>query len=1007
MPALRLLLCALFALSGFCGLIYESVWSHYLRTYLGHAAHGQTVVLVIFVGGLALGAWLAARYTRRFREPLLAYAIAEIAIGVFALVFHPLFVAVSNVSLDTLLPAVCSDSGWCVTQWIIAALLIVVPATALGATFPWMVAGVLRRQPAAPGHTVGVLYFANSAGAVAGVLASAFVLIPAFGLPGTAVFAGAVNIAIGAIVVAIAQYLRAPVAEPVVEPVQPAPVVKPRGRKAARAASDAAVARADATPVSQPTAVASPALVRKLLWVAALTGVSSFVYEIVWVRMLALLLGASTHAFELMLAAFIAGLATGSAWIRTRIDRIRDHAAFLGHVQVWMGVAAIATLALYPWLFDLLASFLAALARNEPGYALYQAGSAAIALLVMLPATFLAGMTLPLITTRLLNAGAGEPAIGNVYAANTVGAIAGVILAVHVLLPISGIKGALLAGALVDLLLGVWLLRRPRGELVFSWPAFAGVAFGLGMFGVVAAGLQLDPRRIASGVFREGGAQLADASRVVFHADGKTATVTVVEADGRRTISTNGKPDASIALRGTSPTLDESTQVLLGALALAAHPQAKRAAAVGIGSGMTSTALLASPAIERVDTIEIERRMVDGAKAFGERNAAIFSDARSRFVYDDAKAWLARTGEAFDLIVSEPSNPWVSGVASLFSEETYARFARHLASGGVLVQWIQLYEIDGALLSSIFRALVTAFPHYTVYQVSPADVVVIASRERTPRVDSAAVFAHKDLAAMLRGVGVNNAADIDGRWRGDAFTVNAMMAAFDAPANSDYRPFVDLNAARARFVRANSATLFSAPLASTSMLETLGAAAPRSEASMRLASALSEAVEAQADVSLPPAHAAYADAVRATRELFRTCKAGTPPAVLLEGAIGTAMVINDHAQRAQAEAAWKSLRTGDCYRSLDPRVRRWVELFGAVAARDAAAMAELGTQALAGAPHEFARDYALRAAVVGEIAQGRPEIGAMLIEAHAPQGRAPWLVALREASAGRSIAVAR
>src|SRR5690606_16337036 len=151
--------------------------------------------------------------TQRWREPLLAYAVAEIAIGLFALLFPWLFNAMGGWSLDTLLPAVCGDAGLCVTQWIVAALLIVLPATALGATFPWMVAGVLRREPATPGYTVGVLYFANSAGAVVGVLASAFVLIPAYGLPGTVIFAGVLNLAIGAIVAAIAWRVRVPAAE--------------------------------------------------------------------------------------------------------------------------------------------------------------------------------------------------------------------------------------------------------------------------------------------------------------------------------------------------------------------------------------------------------------------------------------------------------------------------------------------------------------------------------------------------------------------------------------------------------------------------------------------------------------------------------------------------------------------------------------------------------------------------------------------------------------------------
>jgi predicted membrane-bound spermidine synthase len=999
LAAQRLALYGLFAVSGFCGLIYESIWSHYLRNYLGHAAHGQTVVLVIFVGGLALGAWLAGRATDRLREPLLAYAAAEIFIGICAFAFHPVFVGFTGWAYDTLLPAVCGESGWCATQWITAALLIAAPAIALGATFPWMAAGVLRRYPDTPGHEISVLYFLNSFGAVLGVLASAFVFIPALGLPGTVMLAGALNVFVGVAVGAIAWRRQAP--EPVVE-ASPEPPAAAKGKSAKRARAVAVSA-----PAAPPTTGVPPReLVTMFLLVAALTGASSFVYEIVWIRMLALVLGASTHAFELMLAAFILGLALGGAWIRNRIDRIADARAFLGHVQVWMGLAALLTLPLYTMLFDGFAWLMGGLARTGPGYSLFQVASAAIALAVMLPATFLAGMTLPLITHRLLAAGAGERAIGSVYATNTLGAILGVIATVHVLIPLFGLKGALLAGALIDLLLGVWLLRRPKGDLAFSWPGFAAVIVALGVFGVVAAGVKLDPLRLASGVFRDGVPKLADNSSIVYHRDGKTATVTVVDFPGRRMLRTNGKTDASVGIGGAPPTADEPTQVLVGALALAANPQAKRAAVIGVGSGISTAALLTSPTLQRVDTIEIEPRMVDGAKAFGDRNAAVWSDERSHFIYDDAKAWLARATTPWDIVVSEPSNPWVSGVASLFTGETYERIARHLAPGGVLVQWIQIYEIDGELLSSIFRALVPHFPHYAVYKGGPGDLIVVASRERVPTIDAVKLFGERGIATMLKQSGVDSPSDVDSRWRGDSAVVNALMASFEAPANSDYRPYVDTHAARTRFLQSNLQPLFDSSFGSAPLLEILGAKTPRNaEGGASLGAALASGLAAPVDanVSLPEAHASYQDALRASRELLRSCKPGGPVPILIEGAVGTAIAINE-LDRARAMPVWATIREGTCYRSLAPEVRVWVDLFAAVGARDAKAMSELGVRALEIAPGEFAKAYAVNAAVVGEIARGRPEVGGRLLDAHAPAQDSAFGAILRETTAGRSIA---
>ena len=336
--ALRYALYGLFAVSGFCGLIYESIWSHYLRNYLGHAAHGQTVVLVIFVGGLALGAWLAGRYTERMREPLLAYAAAEIFIGLFAFVFHPVFVGFTGWAYDTLLPAVCGASGWCATQWITAALLIAAPAIALGrhvsldgrrraATLSASARArdqraLLPQQPRRRVRRARERVPVHSRARPAG-----------HGDAGRRVERRHRHRCLRHCMVdaCAAQRRSTP---PKSCPKSPAAV---RGKSAKRAAATAPASAAAAPPLPRRASGSAKSLVVTFLAVAALTGLSSFIYEIVWIRMLVLVLGASTHAFELMLAAFILGLAAGGAWIRNRIDRIADARSFLGHVQVLDG----------------------------------------------------------------------------------------------------------------------------------------------------------------------------------------------------------------------------------------------------------------------------------------------------------------------------------------------------------------------------------------------------------------------------------------------------------------------------------------------------------------------------------------------------------------------------------------------------------------------------------------------------------------------------------------------
>jgi hypothetical protein len=237
--------------------------------------------------------------------------------------------------------------------------------------------------------------------------------------------------------------------------------------------------------------------------------------------------------------------------------------------------------------------------------------------------------------------------------------------------------------------------------------------------------------------------------------------------------------------------------------------------------------------------------------------------------------------------------------------------------------------------------------------------------------------------------------------------VNAVMAAFPAPANSDFSPFVDVHAERARFLRGDVG-LFNAPIAGPVPMDVLGSFRPRDSGAIALATALAEAIVAplEAAVRLPAAHSNYEGAIRATRELMRTCRPGAPLPVLLEGAIGVAILVNDHLDKAQAGSVWARVREGPCYATMLPEVQRWVDLFAAVAARDTRTMAELGTRLRATAPHAFARDYALAAAAVGEIAQGRSAVAAQLLEKYGGQaGQGPvWLLALRELAAKRTIA---
>ena len=930
----------LFTASGCAGLIYESIWTHYLKLFLGHAAHAQSLVLAVFMGGMALGAAWCSRRSARIANPLAAYAAVEAAVGVAALAFHPVFVLVTDWSYASLLPALGAEAPALAGKLALACLLILPQSVLLGATFPLMSAALVRAHPGRAGESIAMLYFTNSLGAAAGVLASGFWLIGWVGLPGTLRAAALLNLLIAAIVWFLAR---------------PFP--------------------------AQQTAERADQASRLLLLVALLTGLASFVYEIAWIRMLSLVLGASTHAFELMLSTFILGLALGGLAIRGRVDRAASPVRLLGWVQLAMALAALATLPVYDLTFGLMEALMRGLARTDTGYLLFNLAGQGIAALVMLPATFCAGMTLPLITAALLRRGAGEAAIGRVYAANTLGAIAGVVLAVHIGLPLLGLKATLIAGAMVDAALGLLLLRQIKSLI---WVAAACAS----LFLAVGIGVQLDPNKMTAGVFRHGELATSRDAQILYAKDGKTATVHLVKYPGDATsLRTNGKSDGSINLdpegqRGT----DEITMVLTGALPLALKPEARQAAVIGIGTGLTTHTLLQSLAIERVDTVEIEAAMAEASRRFMPRNSAAFADPRGEIVVDDAKSFFAASRRRYDLIISEPSNPWVSGVSGLFTREFYRRVRTHLAPGGLLAQWMQLYEMDPALVASVMRALGEEFAHYAVFAPSDHDLLIVAGEAPLPLPPRAEVFEHPGLAKELWTVHMLNAGDLDARYVGGRATLEPLFASYGMPANSDYAPVLDLNAARARFTEKDAGGIVALLNLEVPVLELLepsrsrrapnplyrGAYAFERIENTRLAwYARDFLIGRQA-----PAPEAVPMQLQKDLELVRLrlleCRQPRDLDVWVHSALRVARALNPYLAPDDAGAVWARIAASPCYAWLQEFQRAWLELHRAVARRDAARMGELASLLL-GTQTDLrsdAREFLLMAAMTGHIATG-------------------------------------
>jgi len=798
---LRFWLLCVFVLSGFAGLIYQSVWSHYLGLLLGHAAYAQALVLAIFMGGMAAGAAWIARAGQRWRNLIRSYAIIEAVIGVLGLLFHSVFTGVLALGYDWLFPALGAPWAVNLARWLLAAALILPQTILLGMTFPLMSAGLIRRFPGSDGAALGGLYFSNSIGAAAGALVAAFALLPWIGLPGAIATAGKLNL-----VVAGLAWLLARDPEP--------------------AAQITTVT--SSSPAQAEVSLRNNRVLQIVLFGTALSGAASFAYEIIWIRMLSMAVGSTLHAFELMLASFVAGIAFGGLWVRHRADHSAAPLRLVGWMQVGMGIAALVSLLVYANAFTWVGGLMRALSRTDSAYALYNLGTASIAIAIMLPAAFFAGTTLPLFTVALLRNGQGERAIGRVYAWNTVGAIVGVFASIHLLIPLLGLKLALCAAALVDMGIGLFLLRHTAvNKLDMRGLAIAGGMAALALFVGIRA--NYDPLLLASGVFRHGNANNLKGSEILFYRDGKTASVSTFHSNNHLTIATNGKPDAGVDMEEGQRGSDEATMVLLAALPLAFTDTPDNIAVIGFGSGMSTHNLLADARVQRVDTIEIEPAMVEGARFFGERVERAYNDPRSHIIIDDAKAYFAGQQRKYDVIVSEPSNPWISGVGTLFSKEFYQFVPRHLTDDGLFVQWLQLYEIDEALVGSILQALTPEFDDYVAYITNFADLIIVAKpKGQLLPLELDRLAQAPPLLEELNLLGMPTAEHLAWRKIADAPMLRAMATAWgsDYKPNSDYLLQLGLHAPRTRFQRTNASTLVEMPYQNGRLLEALDVREP-------------------------------------------------------------------------------------------------------------------------------------------------------------------------------------
>ncbi len=695
----------LFFLSGATGLIYELLWVRVLYQSFGSTIQSVTTVVAAYMGGLGLGAWLFGRRVDRTPRPAVLYGRLEIAIGIFG-ILSPLVLGLAHwVYIGTAGALALGGAASVALRFGLAALVLLIPTTLMGGTLPVLTRALMGEDRALLKPSLGRLYGLNTLGAMTGTALAGFLLIEFVGVRASLWATAAVNLAIGiaAIVLGREQSLPDPGREPGEQQTQPAP----------------------------PDHLRTLALV-----LLGLTAFASLLNEIAWTRVLIMIVGGSTYAFTLILFVFLLGIGLGSMIVARRSAPPAETAATAGLAQ---GVTGVGAAALFVF-FGFLPSYIIAVFQipDLSATSRLMLMGVAVGAVVLVPAIGM-GMTFPLLTDLTAQRRAARGAdVGAAYALNTVGSILGAVITGFVLVVALGTQATLRVGLVVNGL----------AALALAWLAARGVAEGsaedrrlrvrvlsaacLGTLALVAAvaapgwstrlidlGPTIYARQPMDKAARQRFLEHRGVRQLAFR-EGPNATVSVWEGESGRSLRVSGKVDGSD--RG-----DMDTQVMLGLAPAVARVGATSALVIGYGTGVTAHVLAAVPSVARLKVVELEPSVMQMDSFFVGVNGNVLARPGVRVVIDDARSAFQLDREHYDVIVSEPSNPWVAGVATLYTPEFFRIAGGRLSDDGVFCQWIQLYQLPLPIVAGIVRNLRAVFPHVHVWFGGSADLVVLAS----------------------------------------------------------------------------------------------------------------------------------------------------------------------------------------------------------------------------------------------------------------------------------------
>ena len=738
----------LFFLSGASSLILEVIWVKLFSLVFGNTVFAVSAVLSSFFFGLALGSYLLGHFSDRYRgKYLFLYGIIELSIALYAIILPKLVPLVHFFYL----PMIQGDSmGFyqlSLSRFLIAFLLLVIPTTLMGASLPVLTRYIVSEDKTL-GTSLGRLYAFNTLGAMTGCMVTGFILIALLGVSGANLTAVFISAAVGL----TALYLSK--SEEEREPAPP--YIKTSEEK-----------RLDKRSIL-------------LLGAFALSGFCSLAYEVIWVRILANILGPTTYSFSIMLTTFLAGIALGSLAASRLADRWKSLLYIFGIMEIAIGVMAIWMLPLFkqmPLWFSQLR------VQTDMSWHSIISIEILVCFLLFFPPTFLMGAIFPIVgklyIRRMPRLGS---ATGNMYAINTVGGIFGSAAAGFILLPWLGVKVSILSVASFNMAIGVIIVlmdaersTRKLITVIATSAVFIAVILYFSSFNMIT-GLNL-----------------------LFYKEDVAASVIVEEFNQTKSVWLNGRKQgmsSSFKRAGTDPIKK------VGHLPLILHPKPKQVLMVGLGVGISSGAV-ALHDVETVDVVEIVPSLVETLKFFKKSTNNILEDPRYNFIIDDGRNYVASTAKTYDVIISDIYHPDVAGTGSLYAKEYYESLQKKLNPDGLYAQWVTLYQIDTRGFQSIIATMAEVFPHITVWDPvfnHPGNIVLILGGNNALTISKGridALLQDKKLAGDL--FEYQNTLSLLSSYIMDEKTFNGFLDG--AVINTDDYPFIEYSAPKNRWAR--------------------------------------------------------------------------------------------------------------------------------------------------------------------------------------------------------------